>query len=286
MNMENINDQPIEILVTIDQNYIKPLEVMIYSLKLNNLEQQMRIWIIYDNISTSALTALQNFGQKIGIQVEALAMNADFTFPESLLNLHDYPQEMYFRLLSGKILPSKLHRIIYLDPDILVINSIRPLWDLDLQGKMFAAAVHEGLTDIMSSINNIRLGTTTAYFNSGIMLMDLDQMRQKVKLDDLTDAINEHHDTLILPDQDILNYLYGEDILQIPETQWNYDARAYSVYLTRSAGEYNLEWVMQNTSILHFCGKPKPWQKENHSRFKALYLNYQQMTNNLTKAKK
>ncbi|WEV38035.1 glycosyltransferase family 8 protein [Lactobacillus sp. ESL0680] len=284
--MENINDQPIEILVTIDQNYIKPLEVMIYSLKLNNLEQQMRIWIIYDNISTSALTALQNFGQKIGIQVEALAMNADFTFPESLLNLHDYPQEMYFRLLSGKILPSKLHRIIYLDPDILVINSIRPLWDLDLQGKMFAAAVHEGLTDIMSSINNIRLGTTTAYFNSGIMLMDLDQMRQKVKLDDLTDAINEHHDTLILPDQDILNYLYGEDILQIPETQWNYDARAYSVYLTRSAGEYNLEWVMQNTSILHFCGKPKPWQKENHSRFKALYLNYQQMTNNLTKAKK
>lgn len=286
MNMENINDQPIEILVTIDQNYIKPLEVMMYSLKLNNLEQQMRIWIIYDNISTSALTALQNFGQKIGIQVEALAMNADFTFPESLLNLHDYPQEMYFRLLSGKILPSNLHRIIYLDPDILVINSIRSLWDLDLQGKMFAAAVHEGLTDIMSSINNIRLGTTTAYFNSGIMLMDLDQMRQKVKLDDLTNAINEHHDTLILPDQDILNYLYGEDILQIPETQWNYDARAYSVYLTRSTGEYNLEWVMQNTSILHFCGKPKPWQKENHSRFKALYLNYQQMTNNLTKAKK
>lgn len=286
MNMENINDQQIEILVTIDQNYIKPLEVMMYSLKLNNLEQQMRVWIIYDNISATALTALQNFGQKIGIQVEALAMNADFTFPESLLNLHDYPQEMYFRLLSGKILPSKLHRIIYLDPDILVINSIRPLWDLDLQGKMFAAAVHEGLTDIMSSINNIRLGTTTAYFNSGIMLMDLDQMRQKVKLDDLTDAINEHHDTLILPDQDILNYLYGEDILQIPETQWNYDARAYSVYLTRSTGEYNLEWVMQNTSILHFCGKPKPWQKENHSRFKALYLNYQQMTNNLTKAKK
>ncbi|MDF7672519.1 glycosyltransferase family 8 protein [Lactobacillus sp. ESL0701] len=284
--MENINDNLIEILVTIDQNYIKPLEVMMYSLKLNNLQQQMRVWIIYDNISAPALTALQNFGQKIDIQVEALAMNADFTFPESLLNLHDYPQEMYFRLLSGKILPSKLHRIIYLDPDILIINSIKPLWDLDLQGKMFAAAAHEGLTDIMSSINNIRLGTTTAYFNSGIMLMNLDQMRQKVKLDDLIDAINKHHDTLILPDQDILNYLYGEDILQIPETKWNYDARAYSVYLTRSAGEDNLEWVMQNTSILHFCGKPKPWQKENHSRFKVLYLNYQQMTNNLTKVKK
>ena len=90
-----------------------------------------------------------------------LCMNKNIKFPDSLLNLHDYPKEMYFRLLSSKILPPDLHRIIYLDPDILVINSIVPLWELDLEGKMFAASVHEGLTDIMSSINNIRLGTST-----------------------------------------------------------------------------------------------------------------------------
>ncbi|MEB3364517.1 glycosyltransferase family 8 protein [Lactobacillus sp. R2/2] len=192
-----------------------------------------------------------------------LTMNKNISFPDSLLNLHDYPKEMYFRLLSSKILPADLHRIIYLDPDILVINSIVPLWQLDLEGKMFAASVHEGLTDIMSSINNIRLGTSTGYFNSGIMLMDLDQMRVKINIEDITQAIEEHHDTLILPDQDILNYLYGEDILKIPETRWNYDARAFSVYLTRSTGEINTEWVMKNTSILHFCGKPKPWQKKN-----------------------
>ncbi|MBA1394668.1 glycosyltransferase family 8 protein, partial [Lactobacillus sp. XV13L] len=50
------------------------------------------------------------------------------------------------------------------------------------------------------------------------------------------------------------------------------------VYLARSTGSINTEWIMKNTSILHFCGKPKPWQKEQHSRFKPLYLNYQQMT--------
>ncbi|WEV70247.1 glycosyltransferase family 8 protein [Lactobacillus sp. ESL0785] len=277
----NINQQPIEILVTIDQNYIKPLEVMMYSLRLNNLGSKLRVWVIYDKIEEQVLTNLKAFGTQIDITVIALAMNADFSFPDSLLNLHDYPQEMYFRLLSGRILPASLHRILYLDPDILVINSIKPLWQLDLAGKMFAAAVHEGLTDIMSSINNLRLGTTTSYFNSGIMLLDLDQMRQKVKLTDISAAITEHHDVLILPDQDILNYLYGEDILKIPEIRWNYDARAYSMYLTRSTGDTNLEWVMQNTAILHFCGKPKPWQKENHSRFKALYLNYQQMTSRL-----
>ncbi|MBC6356003.1 glycosyltransferase family 8 protein [Lactobacillus helsingborgensis] len=284
--MEKQQKEPIEILVTIDQNYIKPLEVMMYSLKLNNLNENFRVWLIYDNINQHSLTKLKNFGAKIGMDVMTLTMNKNISFPDSLLNLHDYPKEMYFRLLSSKILPADLHRIIYLDPDILVINSIVPLWQLDLEGKMFAASVHEGLTDIMSSINNIRLGTSTGYFNSGIMLMDLDQMRVKINIEDITQAIEEHHDTLILPDQDILNYLYGEDILKIPETRWNYDARAFSVYLTRSTGEINTEWVMKNTSILHFCGKPKPWQKEKHSRFKPLYLNYQQMVNRLLKQEK
>lgn len=285
-SMEKQQKEPIEILVTIDQNYIKPLEVMMYSLKLNNLNENFRVWLIYDNINQHSLTKLKKFGAKIGIDVMTLTMNKNISFPDSLLNLHDYPKEMYFRLLSSKILPADLHRIIYLDPDILVINSIVPLWQLDLEGKMFAASVHEGLTDIMSSINNIRLGTSTGYFNSGIMLMDLDQMRVKINIEDITQAIEEHHDTLILPDQDILNYLYGEDILKIPETRWNYDARAFSVYLTRSTGEINTEWVMKNTSILHFCGKPKPWQKEKHSRFKPLYLNYQQMVNRLLKQEK
>ena len=285
-SMEKQQKEPIEILVTIDQNYIKPLEVMMYSLKLNNLNENFRVWLIYDNINQHSLTKLKKFGAKIGMDVITLTMNKNISFPDSLLNLHDYPKEMYFRLLSSKILPADLHRIIYLDPDILVINSIVPLWQLDLEGKMFAASVHEGLTDIMSSINNIRLGTSTGYFNSGIMLMDLDQMRVKINIEDITQAIEEHHDTLILPDQDILNYLYGEDILKIPETRWNYDARAFSVYLTRSTGEINTEWVMKNTSILHFCGKPKPWQKEKHSRFKPLYLNYQQMVNRLLKQEK
>lgn len=283
--MKKHKNEPIEILVTIDQNYIKPLEVMMFSLKLNNILEKFRIWLIYDNINQKALNRLKEFGAEIDVEITALTMNKNIKLPDSLLNLHDYPKEMYFRLLSSKLLPKNLHRIIYLDPDILVINSIVPLWELDLKGKMFAAAVHEGLTDIMSSINNIRLGTNTDYFNSGIMLMDLDQMRRKIKFKDITKAIEKHHDTLILPDQDILNYLYGEDILKIPETRWNYDSRAYSVYLTRSTGIINTEWVMKNTAILHFCGKPKPWQKEKHSRFKPLYLNYQQMVDRVLRQK-
>lgn len=60
---------------------------------------------------------------------------------------------MYYRLLASHILPASLKRVLYLDPDILVINPLRPLWDLDLQGNVFAAASHIGVVDVMNGIN-------------------------------------------------------------------------------------------------------------------------------------
>ncbi|MGY3703009.1 hypothetical protein BW731_04120 [Vagococcus martis] len=35
---------------------------------------------------------------------------------------------MYYRLLCGDILPKTIKRVLYLDPDILVLNSLEELW--------------------------------------------------------------------------------------------------------------------------------------------------------------
>jgi len=59
-----------------------------------------------------------------------------------------YPQEMYYRLLAPHLLPGTLGRVLYLDPDTMVINPLRPLWNLEMQGFLFAAAAHTGKTEI------------------------------------------------------------------------------------------------------------------------------------------
>lgn len=53
-----------------------------------------------------------------------------------------YPQEMYYRLLAPLFLPDYVEKVLYLDPDILVINPVRPLWEMELNGYVFAAASH------------------------------------------------------------------------------------------------------------------------------------------------
>ena len=66
--------------------------------------------------------------------------------------------------------------------------------------------------------------------------------------------------------------------LPIEDVRWNYDVRNYTKYLIRSTGKYNLNWVMQNTAILHFCGKNKPWHEDYKNPFGMLHLHYLNLT--------
>ena len=184
---------------------------------------------------------------------------------------------MYYRLLAARLLPDTLDRVLYLDPDILVINPLRPLWETDLQGNLFAAAAHTGMTELANGVNRVRLGSEGDYYNSGVLLMDLAAGRREIHPDELFAYVAEHGKELLLPDQDLLNALYSQRILPLEDALWNYDARNYNNYLLRSGGVYRVRWVMEHTAILHFCGKAKPWKPGYLYRFGVLYQHYAQI---------
>lgn len=64
---------------------------------------------------------------------------------------------MYYRLLAPHLLPMSLNKVLYLDPDILVLNPVCPLWNLELSGHTFVAASHSGITDIMNGQDSSRI---------------------------------------------------------------------------------------------------------------------------------
>ena len=268
-----------ELLVTVDKNYIPPLQVMLTSLYMNNPGEKVELYLLHSRLQEKELEPLEKQCGRLGYKFFPVKIE-DSWFSQAPVT-KQYPREMYYRLLAPCFLPQKLHRILYLDPDILVINSLKPLWETDMKGRLFAAAAHTGKTNLANNINQVRLGTTHKYFNSGVLLINLDQGRKEILPEEIFRYAGEHAKELLLPDQDILNAVFGSRTLELDDYLWNYDARNYSTYLLRSGGVCDMDWVMGNTGILHFCGKTKPWQAGYIHRFGILYKHYMQINRRL-----
>ena len=268
-----------ELLVTVDKNYILPLQVMLTSLYMNNPGEDVELYLLHSKLQEKELEPLEKQCGRLGYKFFPVKIE-DSWFSQAPVT-KQYPREMYYRLLAPCFLPQKLHRILYLDPDILVINSLKPLWETDMKGRLFAAAAHTGKTNLANNINQVRLGTTHKYFNSGVLLINLDQGRKEILPEEIFRYAGEHAKELLLPDQDILNAVFGSRTLELDDYLWNYDARNYSTYLLRSGGVCDMDWVMGNTGILHFCGKTKPWQAGYIHRFGILYKHYMQINRRL-----
>ncbi|MGI5895211.1 MAG: glycosyltransferase family 8 protein [Candidatus Merdivicinus sp.] len=267
--------EPIAILVSLDCNYLPQFQILVTSIYRNNPGEKIEIYLLHSGIEQNLLENATRHCAIYGYSLHPIQVDGQIF--ANAPSTKRYPPEMYYRLLSGQLLPQHLERILYLDPDILVINPLRPLWELDLKGNMLAAAAHTGKTELANNVNRLRLGTNHDYYNSGVLLLDLTLCRKWIDPDQIFQYVSKHAKELLLPDQDILNALYGEKILPLPDAVWNYDARNYNTYLMSSSGQYNMNWVIQNTAILHFCGKSKPWKPGYLYRFGVLYQHYAQI---------
>lgn len=277
-------EKKMNIFVTLDRNYLKPLQVMLSSLFLNNSDERFAVWLAGDDFTKDDWHRVERLCSLFGHTLHRVEIPQD-AFADAPV-IRYYSRAMYYRLLAAELLPPTLDKVLYLDPDILVINPIRPLYDLDMGDYPFAAATHEGLTGVSTQIARIRLSTPDgeAYFNSGVLLMNLEAMRKEVRSQEVFQYAEKKRATLILPDQDILNGLFWKRIRLIDERQWNYDARKYKSYLLASQNEMDVDWVMRHTSILHFCGKSKPWKEKYTGKFSSLYKHYAVITERLQKA--
>ena len=124
---------------------------------------------------------------------------------------------------------------------------------------MFAAASH--VRRLMQKVNEKRLDMDDSdpYINSGVMLMNLRKLRAEQNVDDVYDFIEEHRRSLVLPDQDIISGLYGEDILPLDPYRYNMTERLFALRLLTSR-KMSIDWVRKNSAVIHYCGRNKPWR--------------------------
>lgn len=263
------------ILVTLDSNYILPLKVMLKSLFINNSSEEFNIYLMHSSIEEKELSHINQFVEQNGHKLFVVTIQ-DEQFDNAPVLMH-YTKEMYYRLLAFKYLPLSLDKILYLDPDILIINEIRTLYETDISEFLYAAAFHNRIS--VKEVNKLRLYPydIEEYFNSGVLLMNLKLHREKINEKGIYEFVEKNKGRLVLPDQDIINALYSKQIKKLDEILYNYDPRYYRYYKLMSKGVVDMDYIIQNTSIIHFCGKKKPWNKDYTGKLHSLYKHYEKL---------
>lgn len=68
----------------------------------------------------------------------------------------------------------------------------------------------------------------------------------------------------MLPDQDILTALYGDRVKLLDTMIYNLSDRTLNLYNADPTNEKrDLAWVRENSVVIHYFGRNKPW-KENY----------------------
>ncbi len=270
------------ILVTLNSNYLKPLKIMLKSMFINNQDEHFTIYLMYSSLKESEIGDLNNFVVSHGHKFNSIVIE-DGIFKDAPVTAY-FTKEMYYRLLAYKFLPVEVERVLYLDADILVINSMRELYEIDLEGFLCAAACHNIIP--FTEVNKLRLNPLDpltffkagGFYNSGVLLMNLKLQRELIDEKVILNFIKKNHFKLIMPDQDIINALYSKTIKSIDETKYNFHVRYYRLYKLNSHGTVDMDYILRNTVFLHFCGRKKPWQKDYSGHFHSLYKHYEKLT--------
>ena len=271
---------PYHILVTLDRNCLKVLSVMLYSLSQSDPEGVYTVYVVNNTLTEedfASLSALLPRTELVNVQVpEDLLQNAPVS--------DRYPTEMYYRLFAARYLPQQLERILYLDPDLVVLHSLRSLYQIDFDGKLFAAASHiESRTFRELNRRRLHLSEHAKYLNSGVMMMNLALLR-KESPQTIIDYIQSHKATLLLPDQDVLNALYADRTVPLDPLVYNLGEkylRLKNLHLP-PAEKLTLDWVRSNTAIVHYYGRNKPWKEHYRGSLGIFYHEWEQQLQQLT----
>lgn len=257
--MENHQGASANLLFCVNQKMLGLMSACLKSLLRSGGYGYYDVFVLHSDLEESIQRAMErDFQERVTFHFLQVPEELFADFPETAR----YPRQIYYRLAAPLLLPRELDRILYLDVDVVVINSLRTFYEVDFESSYFVGCTHT--REFLTKLNQARLQSdkAVAYINTGVLLMNLNVLRQVIRLEEISAYVREHEKALILPDQDILTALYGDKIKLADSLRYNLSDRVLNFYNGSHPKEKrDVNWVRRNTAIIHYCGRNKPWNE-------------------------
>ncbi len=186
---------------------------------------------------------------------------------------------MWYRIFLPELLPG-VDRVLYLDVDVIALESLEPLWNIDLASS-YVGAVTNVFYMRSHAQRASQLGIEPGdYFNSGVVLMNLDLMRRDNSSRALFDYATGHAAELAWPDQDALNVVLGKRRVAL-HPRWNcMNSVLQFPWAGDVLGAAAVEEARARPAIRHFEGPTinKPWHQGSESPMRDVYFEHRRQT--------
>jgi lipopolysaccharide biosynthesis glycosyltransferase len=260
------------IALATDERYVSQTCVALASYALSNPLNRRDIFVFVHEVSEQGIRIIQTTGKAFGLRLIIKGLDGDWVRSIGQKLTSKIPHvsvATYGKLLIPRFLSQSFKKCLILDSDLLVRGDLDPLFAMDLEGKAIGAA-KDGV-DASKSASRLGLGDDEVYYNTGVLLIDLDEWKLAKPLFRLPNLIEENQERLIFMEQDILNLLFQGRFKQL-DSKWN----ALMVIVPRGYLR-NWEGIPEDQAILHFAGELKPWHEFYQPLMRNLYLGYAQL---------
>jgi lipopolysaccharide biosynthesis glycosyltransferase len=252
----------LEIALGADAAFAMPLAVALASIaRLASIPT--RVWAVHADMPAE-------LRRRVAAGVADTQLSIEWIDGSSVPALRDVPisakhsRATFFRLALAELLPAETRRVVYLDCDVVASDDLAPLRDVELGGGLVGAVRDVGVPWVATSRGlphwrELGIEPTTPYYNSGVLVIDLDGWREQRIGPRIVDYLSEHG-SIYFADQDAINVVLAGCVHDL-EPRWNQHP-----FLFRPDGLGNVVFppeqvqrACEEPAIVHYLTRDKPW---------------------------
>lgn len=271
-----------DIVCCFDGNYMQHVAVLLCSVYENNRDlNDVCIHLVTFHVKDEEIIRLDKQLKQYGwtfkkYQIDDIKEKTGVEIPPTI------SIAAYIRLFLPSILDISVKKVLYLDCDIIINGSIKPLLNQDISNHYIVGAL-----DVSTRQSAQKIGLTNdPYYNSGMLLINLELWRKEHLQDKYITYLKECGGVVYHHDQGLINKIcMGHKLTISPE--WNVLTAYYDFpykYLIKHCNIYyskeDIENAKMNPKIIHFTPSlsNRPWMENCNHPYQYLYQQYKQGT--------